>query len=255
MPGPVSATTTVMAFASASTVTVTVPPDGVWRTALVSRLVIDLTEANRVGVHLQIGPVGADRGHGDPSLGRRGGDRGHGVLDEHPDRDRFPVQRQPAGVAEGERPEVLDEPVQRTGLIEQPNQVGVVARMDTVELGFDLAPQHRERCPQLVRHVGEEAAASLLGCLELAGHVVECPSERAHRSWSGGTDPGVVLATAEPFGAVEQFADRSSQATVGDERGDERGDDDGDDHRGWPRLFVVATIGAAGEQPEQHARR
>ena len=78
------------------------------------------------------------------------------------------MQRQAAGVAEGERPEVLDEPVQRSGLIEQPNEVGVVARMDTVELGLDLATQHRERRPQLVGHVGEEAAASLLRCLELA---------------------------------------------------------------------------------------
>ena len=48
------------------------------------------------------------------------------------------MQRQATGVTEGERAQVLDEPVERPRLIAQQREMGVVARVDAVELRLDL---------------------------------------------------------------------------------------------------------------------
>ncbi len=123
--------------------------------------------------------------------------------------------------------------------------------MDTVELGLDLALQHRERSSQLVGDVGEEATARLVRGLELARHVVERPPERADARGPAGRPERLVPAT-EPLGAVEQVADRAGQAAVGDERGDDRGDDDGDDDGRPPRPSRPPPA-SLGDDAENHA--
>ena len=129
------------------------------------------------------------------------------------------MQRQLSGVAQRERPQVFDEAIQRAGVVEQHRQMCVVARMDAVELGLDLALQHGERCAQLVGDVGEETPARLLRGLEPARHLVEGSPEGAHSSRAGGSHTGVIVPAAEALGAVEQVADRACQAAIGEERG------------------------------------
>ena len=140
----------------------------------------------------------------------------------------------------------------RAGVVEQHRQVGVVARVDAVELGLDLALQHGERCAELVGDVGEETPARLLRRLEPARHLVEGSPERAHGPRAGGSHTGVIVPATETLGAVEQVADRAGQATVGEERGNERGADDCDDNR-RPTSSVAVAARLPREDPEQHA--
>ncbi|CAN5566255.1 hypothetical protein BH18ACT3_BH18ACT3_25790 [soil metagenome] len=94
--------------------------------------------------------------------------------------------------------------------------------------------------------IGEEATAGVLGRLQPPGHVVERPPERAHSQRAGRVDAGVVVAAAEPLDPVEQVADRTGEATVGDERCDERGPDDSDDDRRRAGRTVTTTVSTAG---------
>ena len=108
------------------------------------------------------------------------------------------MERQPPGVTEGQRAQVLDEPIERAGLLEEQQEVGVVARVDAVELGLDLGLQHGQRRAQLVGDVGQEPAAGVLRGVEPAGHVVECPAERADaRVDPDGRTVRVVVAAAD----------------------------------------------------------
>ena len=163
MPGPVSATLNTARPPASAVVTVTTPPGGVCRTALVSRLVSTWISRHRVAVELDVGT--GDR-HRDLAARRRGRDRCDGVDGDRLRRHRFAVQRQPTGVTEGERAEVLDEPVEGPRLVAQDRQVLVVAPVDAVELSLDAGLQHGQRCAQLVGDVGEESAAGRLGRLE-----------------------------------------------------------------------------------------
>ena len=116
------------------------------------------------------------RGDGD------GRDAGNSVLDEHADWHRLAVQGKPSGLTERQRAKVLDESVERPRLIAQQLEVGVVARVDAVELRLHLRLQHGERSAQLVGDVGEEPAAGRFRCVKAFGHAVECGAERAHRA-------------------------------------------------------------------------
>ena len=168
---------------------------------------------------------------GDLARRRRCFDSRHGVLDEDADRHSLTVQGQLTGLAQRERPQVLDEPRQRVGLVAQQLQVGVVTGMDAVELRLDLCLQHRQRRAQFVGHVGEEATPRLLGRVEAPGHVVEGGAQRAHGPRSGRADSCRVLTLPDTLCAVQQLADRSGQPAVGDERGHEGRADDSEQHR------------------------
>ena len=80
------------------------------------------------------------------------------------------MQREPAGITEGEGAQVLDEPVEGVRLIAQQREMSVIVWMDAVELRFHLRLQHCERRAQLVGDVGEEPAPGVLGGVELCGH-------------------------------------------------------------------------------------
>ena len=103
-----------------------------WRSALASRLVEHLTEPDRVAVELDR-PA---RRHRRTATPRRSpsGQRRHGVGGQRAEGTGFAVQHELAGVAESQRAEVLDEAVERPGLVEQQVEVGVVAGVDAIEL-------------------------------------------------------------------------------------------------------------------------
>ena len=108
------------------------------------------------------------------------------VGDEHGEVDR-PALERTALVELGERQQVVDEPGHPHGLL-----LGAAHRLveplagrqatDAVQLG--VAADRRDRRPQLVRRVGDEAAQAVLGrglllerLVELVEHVVERPAE------------------------------------------------------------------------------
>ena len=147
-----------------------------------------LGDAERVGVddHRR---RRRDRDLDPASTGQRG-QRSHGVAHHGAELDRLRVQDELAGVAGGQRAEVLDEAVERAGLVKQQVEALVVARVDAVELQLYLPLQHGERRAQLVGDIGQEALTGALGCVEPGGHVVEGVAERAHRPRSVRVDAG-----------------------------------------------------------------
>ena len=129
-----------------------------------------------------------------------------GVLDEDLEVGRLAVQRERTGLRQGERAEVLDQPIEDPGLVEDRGEVLLVGRTNAVEDGFDAALDDGERRAKLVRDVGEEGAPLPLIRLESRRHGVEATSELGDRRWSGPFDrhTRAVIATLDPGRLVDE---------------------------------------------------
>ena len=70
-------------------------------------------------------------------------------------------------------PQVVDEPLEHPGLLEDRGQVRLVGRIDAIEDGLEVAGDDREWRAQLVADVREERPPLFLVRLEPGGHGVE----------------------------------------------------------------------------------
>ena len=245
MPGPVSLTVTPRRRPARRRRRRPDRPAGVWRRAFVITFVT--TWAMRNGSASTTHRCRRRR----PPPRRRSERR---AAPARPRRRRRPQRGRPsrgAGRAarrrRGEGAQVLDEAVERAGLVEQQVEAGVVARVDAVELQLDLPLQHGERRAQLVGDVGQEAVASGLGRVEPGGHVVEGVPERAHGPRPARVDAGGVLAGPDALGALEQVAHRPGQPAVG-EHGRADGADDADDEHARRAAPIAAPLVARGAE-------
>ena len=103
------------------------------------------------------------------------------------------LEDQAPGFGEGERVQIVDQVAEAPGLVQERGEVAVVAGMDAVELGLDLALQDGQWVAQLVGDVGEEAPPLLFAGGKPRCHLVEGGGEER-------AAPGVLApATSTPL--------------------------------------------------------
>jgi len=66
------------------------------------------------------------------------------------------VQRQRAALGEREGPQVVDEPCEHLGLLEDRRKVRAIGRVHAVNERLDVALHHGQGRAELVRHIGEQ---------------------------------------------------------------------------------------------------
>ena len=118
------------------------------------------------------------------------------------------VERERAGVGEGQRPEVVEEAGHHRRLGEQRRDVVLVDRVDAVDHGLEAALDDRERRPQLVGDVGEHRATVVARPVESLGHRVERAREAADGPRAAGLHPDAGLAVGEAIGRVGDLRER-----------------------------------------------
>ena len=91
--------------------------------------------------------------------------------------------------------------------------MGRIGRVDAVGDGLGVATHDGERRPQLVGHVGQEAAAFALGRRQAGAHLVEGPRQRARLAWSALGDLHVEVTSLDATGGRDEVVDRLGQAT------------------------------------------
>ena len=74
-------------------------------------------------------------------------------MNEVNDIGRLDLELQRARLGQGEQSQVLDEPLQHLHLVEKGGHVLGPAIVNTIDDGFDLAADHRERRSELVTQV------------------------------------------------------------------------------------------------------
>ena len=108
-------------------------------------------------------------------------ERGDGIVEEHGEVDRSRAERQRPGLDQRERPQILDQPVEGVGLLEDGPHVFGVGRIDAIQDRLELALDDRERRPQLVGDVGEVRAPLPLGLPRVArSSSLKASGELAH---------------------------------------------------------------------------
>src|SRR5207342_25509 len=110
-------------------------PRGRMAEAIPDEVADDLPDPDRIDVEERqlLVELGLDRYAG--RVGGRGEGRRH-VGDQDVEIGRLAVQRQGPGLAEGQRPEVLDQPAEDPGLLEDRPEMDLVGWMDPVEDGL-----------------------------------------------------------------------------------------------------------------------
>ncbi len=94
------------------------------------------------------------------------------------------VQDEAAGLDQGQRPQVLDQPLHEPGLVEDRLEMGGIGRVDAVEQGLEVALDHGERRAQLVGDVGQGGSALLFDLFQAGTHGVEERGQVAHLAWA-----------------------------------------------------------------------
>ena len=188
----------------------------------------DLADPDRIDVERAAGRRRPRSRRSTPAAAAAGREGRRDVGDEDAEVGRLAMERQGARLGQGERPEVLDQPIEDPRLLEDRRQVGLVGRMDAVEDRLDAALDDGERRPQLVGDVGEERPALGLVGLEPGGHRVEAAGEGADRRRDGPTvsTRARVVAGLDPRRLIDEgvedrpgAADRAGRP---DEADDER---------------------------------
>ncbi len=147
------------------------------------------------------------------------------------------MERQRARLAQGQGPEVVHEPSEDPGLFQDRPEMDLVGRVDAIEDRLDVALDDGERRPELVGHVGEQAASLGLIRLEPCGHRVEAagevPDRVRHRA--DRIDPGGVVARLDARCLFDQVVEDGARAPDGAAAPDEPGHDrDQDEEGGQP---------------------
>ena len=117
------------------------------------------------------------------------------------------MERQGAGLGQGQRPEVVDRGGPRTRVSSRiAPRWASSAGMDAVEDRLDVALDDGERRPQLVGDVGEEAPALGLVRLEPGGHRVEAAGQLRDRAGTraAALDARRVVAGLDPRGLLDE---------------------------------------------------
>ena len=135
------------------------------------------------------------------------------------------------GLGQGEGAQVLDEPLERPDLVERGLEARGVGGVDAIGHALEAALDHRQRRPQLVRHIGEEASTLSLVRVEPLAHRVERSRERAHGPGPGLGHPHGEIALLDPPGGVDQLVDgrREAPDPTCDADDQEQADHDGGD--------------------------
>src|SRR6266498_1095443 len=169
MPSPVSATLTTTRVRSVVVVTVTMPPAGVWRSALLSRL--SRISRSRSGSARTSGggPVLQPDALDMEGLGCGPGRLGHDLVDiRRPSADlKWPF------LGTGDAVHVLHQPAQAGGLLPHGLPGVVAGRDDIVFDTFEETVQGGDGRAQLMSEVGEQLASAAFGALQRSGHPVE----------------------------------------------------------------------------------
>ncbi len=247
IPGPVSVTSMSTTRSLALVPTADRPTSRRVAQGVAQQVGEDLPDAHPIDLELDVTCALDDERH--VTRDSDGGDGGNGVLDEDTHGHGFAVQGQPSGLAERQRAEVLDESVERAGLIAKQLEVGIVARVDAVELRLHLGLQHGERRAQLVGDVGEEPAAGRFRCVKAFGHAVERGAERAHGARARRLHARRVVAGADALGALEQFAGRSGESAISDERRHDRRAHHREERSGRPTPAIATVITSRDNRP------
>ena len=87
-----------------------------------------------------------------------------------------------------------------------------ISGIDAVGDGLDVGSHDGQRRAQLVRHVGQEAAAFSLVDGQACAHLVEGPCQRAGLAWTALRDLHVEIAGLDTSGRCDQVVDGLGQA-------------------------------------------
>ncbi len=149
-------------------------------------------------------------GHGDARGLELGGQAIRGHSGQRRQVARAPRQLQAGGVGRGQVLQVGDHARQSQHLIAQRGQLVRGGLGEPVQQCLVPGLQHRNRCAQLMRHVGDQIAAQLLLTVHSVGHLVERGGQFAQLAGAGYlADPGGALPTAHRPGNRDELLDRA----------------------------------------------
>ncbi len=94
-------------------------------------------------------------GEGDAGLLGLGAVAGGDIGEQGAEIGRLAVEDEAARLGQREGPQVLDQPFQDPGLLEERLEMGGIGRIDAVEQGLEVALDHGERGAQLVGDIGQ----------------------------------------------------------------------------------------------------
>ena len=128
-------------------------------------------------------------------------------------------------------------------LLDEAGEVRLVRRVDPIGDGLEVAPQHGQRRPQLMAHVGEEGSPLALVCLQAGGHGVEGASQL----------PQLGAALDAP-GGFDERAQGTGEAPEAAGQGVDGGDEDQDGEKGRRPVRGEARIQHRAEDVPDHRR-
>ena len=109
--------------------------------------------------------------------------------------------------------QVVNQPRQHPGVLEQPLQPLIVARVDAVDQAFELALDDGQWGAQLVRDVGHQVASCLVLRVEFGGHRVEGARHVAHPARAVPSDHArAKVAAGDPVGGGDEVRHRHGDA-------------------------------------------
>ena len=189
----------------------------------------DLPDPQAVDLDLR-DRVGDARLEPDPGLARLSGERSDGGVDQIVRLGRLAMQRERARLGGRERLQVVQEPRHHLGLLQDRSQVRFVDGMDAVDQRLEVRLDHGQRCPELVRDVGEQLPAPGLVRAEPLRHRVERSPEPLHLPRASLLDTGLVVPGGHAVGGLHHVDDRRREPASGadDEEHHEHHDHDPD---------------------------
>ena len=215
----------------------------------------DLREPDWVGFDGRqlVGHVGRDL---DVALGSVGGGPGDRVDEQGPHVDRLAVQRQATGLGLGDRAQVVDQSLERRDGVQDGRQVRGIGRIDAVRDGLDVGAHDGQRRAQLVRHVGQEAAAFSLVDSQPGAHLVERSRQCPRLAWTALRDLHVEIAGLDASGRRDQVVDGLGQAAqpagAADDGQHDEHKDGKPDHHADARAGPDETSIGPGDRRHQH---
>ena len=167
----------------------------------------------------------------DPGLARLSGERSDGGVDQIVRLGGLAMQRERARLGGRERLQVVQQPRHHLGLFQDRSQVRLVDGMDAVDQRLEVRLDHGERCPELVRDVGEQLPAPGLVRAEPLRHRVERAPEPLHLSRASLLDTGLVVPGGDAVGGLHHVDDRRREPASGANDEEHHDHDDHDPDR------------------------
>ena len=149
----------------------------------------------------------------DVVLGSVGGGARYRVDEQGTNVDRLAMQGQATGLGLGDRAQIVDQSLEGRDRVQDGRQVLEICSRDAVRDGLDIGAHDGQRRSQLMRHVGQEAAAFSLVDRQPGAHLVEGPCQCPRLARTALRDSHVEIAGLDASGCRHQVVDRLSQAT------------------------------------------